>query len=153
MDHALRWLLLKEQEGTGVVLDSPTGNRLKYVVQVLYGENITNNAMEYESLLAGLHVAIGLGIDKIIVKGDSQLVIKQVNKEYVCPQMAPYVEEVWKLQRRFNSFRAAYVPWNENTVTDELSQLASRQDPVPPGVYTEVLWRPLCPSRGLARSP
>ena len=56
--------------------------------------------------------------------------------------MAPYVEEVWKLQRRFNSFRAAYVSRNENTVADELSQLASRQDPVPPGVYIEVLRHP-----------
>ena len=56
--------------------------------------------------------------------------------------MAPYVEEVWKLQRRFNSFRAAYVPRNENMVVDELSQLASRQDLVPPGVYIEVLQRP-----------
>ena len=54
---------------------------------MLYSENITNNAMEYEGLLAGLRAAIGLGIDKIIVKGDSQLVIKQVNKEYACPQM------------------------------------------------------------------
>ena len=56
--------------------------------------------------------------------------------------MAPYVEEVWKLQRRFNSFQAAYVPRNENTVADELSQLPCRQDPVPPGVYIEVLRHP-----------
>ena len=109
---------------------------------MLYGENVTNNAMEYEGLLAGLRAAIGLAIDKIIVKSDSQMVIKQVNKEYACPQMAPYVEEVWKLQWRFNTFRAVYVPQNESTVADELSQLASRQDPVPPGLYIEVLRHP-----------
>ena len=56
--------------------------------------------------------------------------------------MAPYVEDVWKLQRRFSSFRAAYVPWEENTSVDKLSQLASRQEPVPPGIYIEVLKRP-----------
>ena len=67
---------LRNKGGPGVVLESPTGDRLKYIVQVLYGENIMKNAMEYEGLLAGLHAAIGLGIDKIIVKGDSQLVIK-----------------------------------------------------------------------------
>ena len=50
-----------------------------------------------EGLLAGLRAAVGLGIGKVIVKGDSQLVIKQVNKEYDCQKMAPYVEEVWKL--------------------------------------------------------
>ena len=60
----------RNKGGAGVVLDSPTGDHLKYVVQVLYSENITNNAMEYEGLLAGLRATIGLGIDKIIVKGD-----------------------------------------------------------------------------------
>ena len=50
-----------------------------------YQGNISNNTTEYEGLLAGLHVTIGLGIGKVIVKGDSQLVIKQVNIEYACP--------------------------------------------------------------------
>ena len=74
-----------------------------------YQGNISNNTMEYEGLLTGLRAAIGLVIGKVIVKGDSQLVIKRINKEYACPQMAPYVEEVWKLQLRFSSFRAVYI--------------------------------------------
>ena len=37
----------RNKGGAGVVLDSPTGDRLKYVVHVLYSENITNNGMEY----------------------------------------------------------------------------------------------------------
>ena len=78
-----------------------------------YQGNISNNTTEYEGLLTRLRAAIGLGIGNIIVKGDSQLVIKKVNKEYASPQMAPYIEEVWKLQRRFSSFRAAYVPREE----------------------------------------
>ena len=61
----------RNKGGAGVVLDSPTGDRLKYVVQMLYSKNITNNVMEYEGLLAALRAAIGLGIDKIIAKGDS----------------------------------------------------------------------------------
>ena len=51
-----------------------------------------------------------LTIKRLVIKGDSQLVMKQVNKEYVCPQMAPYVEEVWKLQRRFSALKFVYVP-------------------------------------------
>ena len=52
------------QGGAGVVLMSPTGERLKYVVQMHYQGNISNNTMEYEGLLAGLHAAIGPGIGK-----------------------------------------------------------------------------------------
>ena len=83
-----------------------------------FQENISNNTTEYEGLFAGLQAAIGLGINKIIVKGDSQLVIQKVNKEYACPQMAPYVKEVWKLQRRFSNFWAVYIPREENIVTN-----------------------------------
>ena len=115
-------------------MTSPTGNRLNYVVQMHFRGGISNNTMMYEGLLAGLRAAISLGIRKIIVKGDSQLVIKQVNKEYACPQMAPYVEEVWKLQRCFDNFRATYIPRGDNSVADELSLLASRREPVPAGV-------------------
>ena len=61
---------------------------------MLYQGNISNNIMEYEDLLVGLRAANSLGIGKLIVKGDSQLVIKQDNKDYACPQMVPYVEEV-----------------------------------------------------------
>ena len=132
----------KGQGGARVVLTSPTGDRLKYVVQMHYQGNISNNTMEYEGLLTRLRAAISLGISKLVVKGDSQLVMKQINKEYACPQMAPYVEEVWKLQRRFSSFRVVYVPREENTSEDELSQLASKREPVPPGIYIEVLRQP-----------
>ena len=105
---------------------------MKYFVQMHYQGSISNNTTEYEGLLTGLRAAIGLDIGKVIIKGGSQLVIKQVNKGYSYPQMAPYVKEVWKLKRRFSSFRAAYVPREENTSEDELLQLASKRELVPP---------------------
>ena len=36
----------KGQGGAGVVLTAPTGDRLKYVIQMLYQGNISNNTME-----------------------------------------------------------------------------------------------------------
>ena len=54
-----------EGAGAGVVLISPTGEHLKYVIQMLYtGSKATNNTAEYEGLLAGLRAAVGLGIRK-----------------------------------------------------------------------------------------
>lgn len=61
-----------EGAGAGVLLVSPIGEHLKYVIQMLYtGEKATNNTTEYEGLLAGLRITAGLGIKKLIVKGDS----------------------------------------------------------------------------------
>ena len=58
--------------GAGVLLVAPTGEHLKYVVQMhVPKEQATNNAAEYEGLLAGLRIAADLGIKKLIVRGDS----------------------------------------------------------------------------------
>ena len=61
--------------GAGVLLVAPTGEHLKYVVQMHFPkEQATNNTAEYEGLLAGLRIAADLGIKKLIVRGDSELV-------------------------------------------------------------------------------
>ena len=46
--------------GVGVVLVSPSGDRLNYVLQIHFDSS--NNEAEYEALLYGLHMAISLGV-------------------------------------------------------------------------------------------
>lgn len=89
--------------GAGVLLVAPTVEHLKYVIQMYFPrEKSTNNTAEYEGLLAGLRIVADLGIRKLIVRGDSQLVVRQVNKDYQSPLMEAYVEEVRKLEERFD---------------------------------------------------
>ena len=59
-------------------------------------EMSTNNTAEYEGLLADL------GVKKLIVRGDSQLVVRQVNKDYQSPIMEAYIDEVRKLEEHFD---------------------------------------------------
>jgi hypothetical protein len=81
--------------GARVLLVAPTREYLKYVIQMHFPrEQATNNTAEYEGLLAGLRIAVDLGIRKLIIHGDSQLVVRQVNKDYQSPLMEAYVEEV-----------------------------------------------------------
>ena len=70
----------------------------------------TNNTTEYEGLLAGLRIAADLGVKKLIVRGDSQLVVRQVNKDYQSPLMEVYVDEVRKLEERFDYIQPEHVP-------------------------------------------
>jgi hypothetical protein len=65
--------------GAGVLFISPRGEQLKYVLQILW--EVSNNEAEYEALLHGLHLAISLGIKRLLLYGDSLLVVQQVNKE------------------------------------------------------------------------
>jgi len=64
--------------GAGVLFISPKGEQLKYILQVLW--KVSNNKAEYEALLYGLRLAISLGIKRLLVYGDSKLVVQQVKK-------------------------------------------------------------------------
>ena len=66
----------------GILLISLDGKQLKYVLQILW--QATNNEAEYEALIHGLRVAITLGIKRLLVYGDSAVVINQVNKDWDC---------------------------------------------------------------------
>jgi hypothetical protein len=59
--------------GAGVLFISPKGEQLKYVLQILL--EVSNNEAEYEALLHGLCLATSLGIKRLLVYGDSLLVV------------------------------------------------------------------------------
>ena len=46
------------------------------------GKEITNNAAEYQGLIEGLKQGIKLKIDNLIIQGDSQLILRQVEGLY-----------------------------------------------------------------------
>ena len=63
--------------GIGFLLKSLEGDKLKYATRLQY--QTTNNEAEYEALLKGLELAKSLGAESVVVQGDSQLIINQVN--------------------------------------------------------------------------
>lgn len=95
----------RQGAGAGVVLTSPTGDKLYYAVQLCFkhDDKVSNNIAEYEGLIAGLKAASAIGIKRIIIKGDSQLLVSFSNKSYKPKDehMGAYLEEVRKLEKRF----------------------------------------------------
>jgi ribonuclease HI len=59
--------------------------------------------VEYEALMFGVLTTQLLGIHELLVKGDSQLIIKQVkgNCNYNDPQLTAYLLHVKKLESSF----------------------------------------------------
>jgi hypothetical protein len=80
--------------GAGVMLIPPEGDMVKYVIQIEF--LATNNTAEYEGLVTRLRLAKELGIRRLLIRGDSQLMAKQIQKEYDCnnDKMAEYLAEV-----------------------------------------------------------
>src|SRR6187399_550845 len=139
--------------GAGVLLIAPTGEHLKYVVQMHFPkEQATNNTAEYEGLIAGLRIAADLGIKKLIVRGDSQLVVRQVNKSYQSPLMEDYVDEVRKLEEHFDGLQMEHVLRAQNDIADGLSKCAALKLPVEPGIFVLKLTQPsVTPSTGQSK--
>jgi ribonuclease HI len=63
----------------------------------------TNNMAEYEALLFRLSTALSLGVRQLLIKGDSQLIIKQVKGDCSCndPWLVAYLLHARKLEKDF----------------------------------------------------
>jgi hypothetical protein len=78
------------------------------------------------------------------VKGDSQLIVKQVKGDCSCndPQLAAYLLHASKLEKDFEVLDLQHIPRAENAVVDDLSVKASISAPVPNGVLERRLRQP-----------
>ena len=59
--------------GAGLVFVSPLRVCMRYMVRLHFPSS--NNVVEYEALINGLRIAIELGIRRLDIRGDSQLVV------------------------------------------------------------------------------
>ena len=80
MDHVLsRAQRTNEGACAGVILISPKGDKLRYVLQMGF-ERPSNNEAEYEALIHGMRMAKSLGCTRLMIYGDSKLVVEQTMK-------------------------------------------------------------------------
>ena len=87
----------------------------------------TNNIVEYEALLLGLHLLKKLGAKRIVVHGDSELVIKQVNGEYTTkhPRLRAYRNDAMDILKTFVEYELVFVPRSQNILSNGLACAAS----------------------------
>src|SRR5215216_63411 len=128
--------------GAGVVLTSPTGDTVRYVLQILYTDS--NNAAKYEALLHGLRMAVSMGIQRLEVRGDSNLAISQINGEFDAkdPKMAAYRNAVLSISARFEGLEFHHVAHESNQAADILARMGAKRDPVLPNTFMERLFKP-----------
>ena len=128
--------------GAGVILTPPTGDTVCYILQIMYMDS--NNAAEYEALLHGLRMAVSMGIQRLEVRGDSNLAISQINGEFDAKdlKMAAYRNAVLKISARFEGLEFHHVARESNQVADVLARIGAKRDSVPPNIFLERLFKP-----------
>ena len=81
----------------------------------------------HEALLAGLRVASKLGVEFLDAFNDSQLVVNQVQRDYLAKdlQMVAYLDKVKAMSTNIKDFKIHQIPREENKKSDALANLAS----------------------------
>ncbi|GAC1391921.1 MAG: hypothetical protein NVSMB31_09630 [Vulcanimicrobiaceae bacterium] len=82
----------------------------------------TNNVAEWNGLLDGLIRARQLGIERLAIRLDSELVVKQLTGEYRVkhPDLQPFHQKAKKLMREFSSIDLKHVFRKDNKLADAL---------------------------------
>ena len=131
MENSKKWIVhvdgLSTQHtgGIGVVLQSPEGDKLKHKVRLQYQK--TNNEVEYEAILKGLELAKFVEAKSILVLGDSQLIMSQVNGTYEVKEerIRKYLNRVMRLMNRFEEVDFIQIPREKNVEAYTLAKEAS----------------------------
>jgi ribonuclease HI len=91
--------------GVVVILISPSGIKLHYAARLQFSseaDKCTNNIVEYEAILLGLHKLRDIGVQWCTLSTDSKLVARQIEKE--CITREPTIKRYLALVRRMENF-------------------------------------------------
>ncbi len=108
----------------GVVIKDEQGRWISSISRGI-GET-TNNQAEYRAVIAALEHAISLGISRVDLHSDSELVVRQIEGLYRVKKAAlkPLYQQVKRLQGQFKGFTITFIPRLENTEADSLANKA-----------------------------
>ena len=82
----------------------------------------TNNVAEWSGLIAGLEAAVVLGATALVVRLDSELVVRQLSGQYRVKdaKLIPLAAKARQLLRKFSEVDIAHVRRKENAAADAL---------------------------------
>ncbi len=110
--------------GIGVVVLAADGTPLVTLGRFI--GRATNNVAEYRALITAMQEAEKLGAKKIIIRGDSELIIKQMRGEYRVknPDMKLLYDEAQLILAEFDDARIEHNFREKNELADMLANLA-----------------------------
>ncbi|MEA3191259.1 MAG: ribonuclease [Thermoplasmata archaeon] len=108
--------------GAGAVVEV-AGRRESFSRNMGHG---TNNEAEYHAIILGLLRAHAAGATRVTIRGDSQLVLRQLEGRYAvkAANLQPLVAEAKRLLGQFERAKLEWVPRLENAEADAAARHA-----------------------------
>ena len=108
---------------------------MKYATRLEF--QCTNNIVEYETVLLGLRKARAMGIQRLIIKTDSQVVAGHIEKDYKAryPGLAKYLQFLREQEKYFEGFIVKNISRTDNSYADEIAKAAAQNTSLPQDVF------------------
>ncbi|XP_070013540.1 uncharacterized protein [Nicotiana sylvestris] len=111
--------------GIGAVLISETGHHYTVTAQLHF--YCTNSMVEYEACILGLRLVVDMGVQEVLVLGDSDMLVHQIQGEWETRdlKLITYRQCLQGLCQQFRSVEFRHIPRIHNEVANVLATLAS----------------------------
>ena len=106
----------------GVIIQDERGQAVARISRRI--GKTTNNRAEYLGLIAGLEEAARLGAQKLDVRLDSQLIVRQLQGRYKSRELSPLYRRAVEIMQQFNSWTVEHIPSSENRRAHALAHRA-----------------------------
>ena len=90
--------------GAATILRSPSGIKTAYVVRLEFPS--TNNVAEYEAVMLGLRKLKALGVKRVVLMSDSQVISEHIEKtaEAKDERLRKYLHTIRRMETHFEGF-------------------------------------------------
>jgi ribonuclease HI len=111
----------KKNGGARVLLITLDGEELSSSPMLEF--RTTNNEAEYEAVIAGLELALELGVESVENRSDSQVIVGHIRGEFEAKweKMKIYLSKIQHMQSFFQKFCITKIPREENEKADRLA--------------------------------
>jgi ribonuclease HI len=130
--------------GATTVLVSPSGIKLRYATRLQFTKEIDkyiNSIAKYEVVLLGIHKQRAMGVQNCILKIDSKVIARQIEKECITRDTMPerYLALVRRMENYFRGFSIEHIERSKNTEVDELVKATARKTTLSPTYFSKHL--------------
>jgi ribonuclease HI len=109
----------------GVVIRDEQGRVIAKISEAI--GRTTNNRAEYFALISGLEEALRLGAERVDLRMDSELIVRQLTGKYRSKELKALYKQTLQLLRKFKSYSIEHIPRERNKEADALTRHALRK--------------------------